>query len=146
MRKIPYRLAAVFMHVGSHNTGHYWIYIYDFKKHLWRKYNDEKITEVMDIKEIFEAPGTVRPPTPYYLVYVKDNLKEYLVDPVCREVPEAPPEEIQDVPMEDYKDIPINFTSEMIADAYRPINTQNAQIAKDGAWFPVEPHDSHIQW
>ena len=156
LRTIPYRLASVFIHVGSHNTGHYWIYIYDFAAKIWRKYNDEKITEVTDTKEIFEAPGTNRPPTPYYVVYVKDNEKELLVDPVCRDVKEPPAEDqIQDKEMEDYTDIVVPaVTAEMIEDTYAPLNrprTQQEQIdydkkQSDVAWDNTTSYKSGIQW
>ena len=138
MCNIPYRLAAVFVHVGSHSTGHYWIYIYDFSAKHWRKYNDEKVLEVVDTREIFEAPKPPRPPTPYYLVYVKDSIAEDLVDPVCRDVVDLPPDESQDVAMDEFTEIPINGTSEMIEDAYRPIMTQRDQVMTDGRWSTNE--------
>ena len=150
LRSIPYRLASVFIHVGSHNTGHYWIYIYDFAAKIWRKYNDEKITEVRDTKEIFEAPGTTRPPTPYYLVYVKDESRVQLVDPVCRDVIDPPPEEVQDMVMEDYTDTNMpNVTSEMIEDTYAALNrprTQQEQVEYDGSWNASSAPKPGIQW
>ena len=48
-RNLPYRLYAVFVHHGSVSFGHYWIYIYDFRKDIWRKYNDEYVTEVKNL-------------------------------------------------------------------------------------------------
>lgn len=131
-QSLPYRLAAVFIHRGTASFGHYWIYIYDFSRRIWRKYNDGYVTEVQDEGEIFEqdppppppplpapaigsapAPQSqsqsqqsstqngcnqttqsypqnpyYHPPTPYYLVYVKDELKEQLIDPICRRVVE----------------------------------------------------------
>ena len=105
LRQCPYRLSAVFIHRGSTNAGHYWIYIYDFKAKLWRSYNDEKVTLVTDVREIFDPPKGQRPPTPYFLVYVTDDEREALVDPICRKVTEAPPEEAEDVPMEQYEPI-----------------------------------------
>lgn len=38
--------------------------------------------------EIFEHRGEQNPPTPYFLVYVNDSIKERLVNPVCREIAE----------------------------------------------------------
>jgi ubiquitin carboxyl-terminal hydrolase 25/28 len=67
LRKVVYRIHAVFIHSGSHNFGHYWIYIHDFEKRVWRKYNDEHVTEVTDENIIFkQAPGD-KVPTPYFL-------------------------------------------------------------------------------
>lgn len=117
-------MCAVFIHVGSHNTGHYWIYIYDFEAKIWRKYNDEKVSEVHDIDEIFKQDSGVRPPTPYFLVYVKDDIKERLVDPVCRDIIEPPAGESQDVVMEDYTDIPI---SQEIPNVYESLNAMERE-------------------
>ena len=92
LREIPYRLSAVFIHRGSSSAGHYWIYIYDFKARMWRKYNDEHVTQVRHTSEIFDPPTGPRPPTPYFVVYVQDEHKEALVDPVCRNVVYPAPE------------------------------------------------------
>lgn len=93
--RLAYRLYAVFMHQGSVEFGHYYIYIYDFNKEVWRKYNDNEITEVQDTSEIFGKSGRnaerLNPPTPYFLVYVNAAMKNKLVEPVCREIePEQP--------------------------------------------------------
>lgn len=86
--KLPYRLYAVFVHHGSVSFGHYWIYIHDFRNDVWRKYNDEYVTEVQNLDEIFKNSDTKNPPTPYFLVYINDTMRDRLVDPVCREIPE----------------------------------------------------------
>lgn len=88
LHHLPYRLQAVFVHRGSVAFGHYYIYIYDFEKDIWRKYNDEYVTEVQNRDEIFQHYGEQNPPTPYFLVYVNDGLKSRLVNPVCREIAE----------------------------------------------------------
>lgn len=69
LRKHGYRIHSVFIHRGSVSFGHYWIYIYDFQKRLFRKYNDQYVTEVLDEAEVFKhsvEPGS-SPPTPYFL-------------------------------------------------------------------------------
>jgi hypothetical protein len=87
---------------------------------VWRKYNDGYVTEVADEREIFEQEGgddsqnqnwgggqgtnsngdqhqpyqsRYRPPvaTPYYLVYVSEPYKHAIINPVCREFPQASP-------------------------------------------------------
>lgn len=99
LHELPYRLHSVFIHRGSVSFGHYWIYIYDFAKEIWRKYNDGYVTEVKDREEIFEQE-TYNPATPYFLIYVKDEAKDDLVDPVCRHIPEISEEPLHDmVPM-----------------------------------------------
>jgi ubiquitin carboxyl-terminal hydrolase 25/28 len=89
MRHHRYRLQAVFIHSGNSSFGHYYIFIYDFARDIWREYNDARVSEVHDTKRIFEHSG-FNNPTPYYLVYVRDEDKEGLVDAVCREIPETP--------------------------------------------------------
>lgn len=120
LQKIAYRLQSVFIHRGFHNSGHYWIYIYDFKKQLWRNYNDGYVNEIKDTKEIFEQEPGDRPATPYFLVYVRDESKEDLVDSVCRDVVEPPPEEQQDTVMEDYSQAQESQTD---GNTYRPVNS-----------------------
>ena len=53
------------------------------------------------MKEIFVQEPGERPATPYFLVYVKEDLIESLVDAVCRN-PFMDPPETQDVEMVDY--------------------------------------------
>ncbi|KAI5790352.1 hypothetical protein FPQ18DRAFT_337814 [Pyronema domesticum] len=85
LRNFGYRIHAVFIHSGTHNFGHYWIYIHDFEKRVWRKYNDEHVTEVTDENIIFkQAPGD-KVPTPYFLVYVRENQTD-LTKAVKREI------------------------------------------------------------
>lgn len=88
LRELPYRLHSVFIHRGQVSAGHYWIYIFDFANSMWRKYNDGYVTEVLNTSVIFEAEQSNRPATPYFLVYVKDDLKSELVEAVCRDVAE----------------------------------------------------------
>jgi ubiquitin carboxyl-terminal hydrolase 25/28 len=92
-QNLKYRLAAVFFHRGDYGHGHYWIYIYDFAQKLWRKYNDERVEEFPQdkISEILAANEWSHG-TPTYAVYVRDDLAETVVQPVCRkpERPEGP--------------------------------------------------------
>lgn len=83
-RDHPYRLHAVFMHAGSHSGGHYWIYIYDFQSGIWRKYNDETVTEVSE-ETILKKIVQDRPPTSTGIVYVKEDDVENLTEAVHRE-------------------------------------------------------------
>ena len=92
LRKHPYSLHAAFFHRGTDASGHYWVYIFDFKKEIWRRYNDGYVTEVKDTNEIFRAPSETEkntysgPPNPYVLVYVRSDLKDDLVESVHREI------------------------------------------------------------
>ncbi|KAL8804517.1 MAG: hypothetical protein Q9182_002525 [Xanthomendoza sp. 2 TL-2023] len=88
-RNLPYRLQSVFIHRGSATAGHYWIYIRDFQRDLWREYNDETVSAVTDQSRIFDPdPGQGTVATPYFLVYLRDDVKDDHVDPVCRDIPE----------------------------------------------------------
>ncbi|KAG8529302.1 uncharacterized protein KY384_005938 [Bacidia gigantensis] len=131
LRRIPYRLAAVFMHRGSSNAGHYWIYIYDFQAKFWRNYNDERVTKVTDISEIFEAPTGQRPPTPYFLVYVKDQLRESLITPVLRDISEPSHEIVKDVAMDDYEPIDLDSQMEMTYTNTAAIKPTTGPTGKD---------------
>lgn len=104
MRSLPYRLYAVFVHAGSVEFGHYYIYIRDFARDVWRKYNDIDVSQVTDVSnEVFGATmagGATgssgdqvandqnifwsSPPTPYFVVYISDTTKDRLVEPVVR--------------------------------------------------------------
>ncbi|KAI7287681.1 cysteine proteinase [Hortaea werneckii] len=84
LKQLKYRLAAVFIHRGSHGHGHYWVYIHDFVNNVWRNYNDERVEEVSNLADVFEAK-TWQQGTPTYAVYVRDEEKERLVQPLCRE-------------------------------------------------------------
>ena len=110
-------------------------------KQLWRKYNDGYVTEIKDIKEIFEQEPGDRPATPYFLVYVKDESKEDLVDSVCRSVVEPPPEEQQDTLMEGYSQAqesqPTGATYSPITSSrdYGIAESYNVQgLPEGGAW------------
>ena len=89
LQNLKYRLAAVFIHRGTHGHGHYWVYIHDFSNNVWRMYNDEHVSEVTKLEDIFEAK-TWNQGTPTYAVYVQDDKKEQVVSAVLRE-PETPP-------------------------------------------------------
>lgn len=101
LRNMPYRLHSVFIHRGMVNSGHYWIYIYDFANSMWRKYNDGYVTEVTAPGGIFEAEQSTRPATPYFLVYVRDDLKFELVESVCRDVVEVQPSQEDAIMVDD---------------------------------------------
>ena len=96
LRKHAYCLHAAFFHRGTDASGHYWVYIYDFKKEIWRKYNDGYVTEIKDTNEIFRTPTDAQqntysgPPNPYVLVYVRSDLKDDLVQSVHREIVHPP--------------------------------------------------------
>ena len=100
-RKKCYRLHSVFIHRGGASSGHYWIYIHDFERKIWRKYNDGYVTKV-EASEVFGRDSLIPPATPYFLTYVMDGLQNQIIDCVRREPIEPPPAySAEDVVMED---------------------------------------------
>lgn len=82
-KTVGYSIFAIFIHRGEASYGHYWIYIKDpHNSNMFRKYNDEIVTEVPDT-EVYNFVHT-NTATPYYIVYVKDQLEKDYVEPLKR--------------------------------------------------------------
>ncbi|KAK9476280.1 hypothetical protein V1514DRAFT_354471 [Lipomyces japonicus] len=111
LKSLGYSIHSVFIHRGEATHGHYWVYIYDFDKKVFRKYNDEHVSEV-DIEEVIpfvnqHDPDVLRnydrtTATPYFLVFVRDNIKDNLIETVKRILPDRG--EITTVPTKDARD------------------------------------------
>ncbi|RMZ79479.1 hypothetical protein DV738_g3327, partial [Chaetothyriales sp. CBS 135597] len=91
MRQHPYRLHAAFFHRGGASGGHYWVYIYDHVREVWRKYNDDRVSIVDNLNEIFAQADTSNNATsptanPYFLVYVAEDKISSLVETVKRDI------------------------------------------------------------
>ena len=72
--KYCYDLHAVLMHSGGAEGGHYYAFIRDREKDIWRKYNDEMVTEVSEKIVLQEAIGnSINPASAYFLIYVARN-------------------------------------------------------------------------
>ena len=83
-KQVGYSLFAIFIHRGEASYGHYWIYIKDPHRNIYRKYNDETVTEV-PYSEVFNFT-TTNTATPYYMVYVKSELMNEYIEPLKREI------------------------------------------------------------
>jgi len=99
-RQLPYRLHAVFMHRSGQariDGGHWFIYIYDTKNTLWRRYNDETITKIADPKPFLDPikDRAREEGTSSFVVYVREDLADQLVQTVYRE-PELEMQEVRD--------------------------------------------------
>lgn len=144
---LPYRLQAVFIHVGSTTFGHYWIYIRDFEKDMWRKYNDESVTAVRELSQIFDQEPGDRPPTPYFLVYVQDNVKDQLVHPVYRDVPEQSP---YNSPQPQGADGTDTLMHDAMVDYAEPPSSQQEDYqgtkAAIGEWYTADGDDKRVVW
>lgn len=86
-QKVGYSLFAIFIHRGEASYGHYWVYIKDPVKNIYRKYNDDTVTEVPASEVLNFTEGNTA--TPYYMVYVKDELKEQYIEPLKRVIVET---------------------------------------------------------
>jgi len=83
LKSIGYSIFAIFIHRGEASYGHYWIYIKDSETGMFRKYNDEIVSEV-PMEEVFDFSTSNRA-TPYYLAFIKDGFKDE-IEPVKREI------------------------------------------------------------
>ncbi|KAF1987602.1 cysteine proteinase, partial [Aulographum hederae CBS 113979] len=85
LKSHPYALHAVFKHIGGTGGGHYKVYIKDHENNMWRLYNDNRVTEVQDTKEILQQEQTAfTPATAYYVIYVDANKILELTEPLKR--------------------------------------------------------------
>jgi ubiquitin carboxyl-terminal hydrolase 25 len=84
----PYRLQAVICHTGRLTSGHYWVWIHDFEKHVWRKYNDEYVEENPETDAVLKQLN--QSGHPYYLCYVRNEDKNDFVNVPERSIPEPP--------------------------------------------------------
>ncbi|KAI1917411.1 ubiquitin-specific protease ubp2 [Ophidiomyces ophidiicola] len=145
-KTIAYHLYAVFIHRGSESSGHYWIYIFDFAKGMWREYNDEMVREVEHLSTIFASQTSQQSASPYFLVYVHNMLKERIAQPVCRNVTSSPVSSpVTDEPSAS-PDLPVDEEEEVRSSA-RPIIRQPVPIAPAPARHEaphqdVEMHDA----
>ncbi|KAK9240787.1 hypothetical protein V1525DRAFT_393908 [Lipomyces kononenkoae] len=100
LKTLGYRAHSVFIHRGQATFGHYWIYIYDFAAKKFRKYNDERVTDVSEDEVLpfandeFAQIGMTNfdnsAATPYFLVFVRENLTDTLLEAVKRILPKRP--------------------------------------------------------
>lgn len=125
-RDHPYKLHAVFMHAGSHAGGHYWIYIYDFQKNIWRKYNDETVTEVSEAA-VLEKLEQDRPPTSTGIVYVRADVTNGFTEAVHRK----PETEVKNGVHGDVEMTDAPLTDAVSMDQYTRIETFDGQEMHD---------------
>lgn len=87
--EVVYRLHAVVCHAGTTaSAGHYWVWIHDFERNVWRKYNDT-VVSVHPAEFVFGELNTKG--EPYYLAYVRADQVPDLVSIPRRQPPRAPP-------------------------------------------------------
>ncbi|GMM33594.1 ubiquitin-specific protease [Saccharomycopsis crataegensis] len=81
-QKLGYELFALFIHRGEASYGHYWVYIKDPVRNIYRKYNDETVTEVKLEEVLNFSEGNTA--TPYFVVYAKKNFFTEGIEPLKR--------------------------------------------------------------
>jgi len=75
LMKIPYYLHSILVHEGSAEGGHYFTFIYDSEKNLWRKYNDIHVTSISEEEVLEISYGGNGCGSAYSLVYIDSTLK-----------------------------------------------------------------------
>ncbi|KAK6085087.1 ubiquitin carboxyl-terminal hydrolase [Seiridium cupressi] len=93
-----YRLHAVICHSGGTRAGHYWVWIRDFSRNVWIKFNDSTVTvdqrEPQAVIEELSKSGD-----PCYAAYVRDEDKDSIVG-LPQRTPIAPQSTGGDVEMQ----------------------------------------------
>ncbi|KAI1820095.1 cysteine proteinase [Xylaria intraflava] len=122
MKQHKYCLHAMICHSGGMNAGHYWVWVRDFKKQVWYKYNDSLVTEdSRDSQQVIDELNTSG--DPYYVAYVRDTLKDELV-----EVPRYTERTEDDVDMINVSEVELEVIDSIVIDtpaqpANSPVNT-----------------------
>ncbi|KAI0404110.1 hypothetical protein F4802DRAFT_568969 [Xylaria palmicola] len=79
MKQHKYCLHAIICHGGGMNAGHYWVWVRDFKNPAWYKYNDSHVTkDSRDSQQVIDELNNSG--DPYYVAYVRDELKDALIE------------------------------------------------------------------
>ncbi|KAI1429004.1 hypothetical protein F5Y12DRAFT_782250 [Xylaria sp. FL1777] len=79
MKQHKFLLHAMICHGGGMNAGHYWVWIRDFKKQVWYKYNDSLVTkDSRNSQQVIDELNNSG--DPYYVAYVREELKDDLVE------------------------------------------------------------------
>lgn len=68
---------------GDGYGGHWWICIRDFKNNVWRSYNDKDVRVITE-EEIFRKRDPDKEADAHLVVYVRDDRKDELCDPLHR--------------------------------------------------------------
>lgn len=94
-----------------------------------------------DTREIFDRDSETRPSTPYFLVYIRDDLKGTLVDSVCRDIKEPPndPQDSEMLDVGDHKSYDLIDLSNTEVTYFTPLNP-------DGTERTTPDWDSSESW
>ncbi|KAB8343044.1 hypothetical protein FH972_022638 [Carpinus fangiana] len=93
--QLTYRLHSVFVHTGDQTgSGHWYIYIFDPAKKIWRWFNDGQVVEVKDVRDIF-SPQKDAHGHSTLVAYVRADQQDAIMDTVRREQPKDAPQEFR---------------------------------------------------
>ncbi|KAI8631843.1 cysteine proteinase [Xylariaceae sp. FL1651] len=132
MKQHKYCLHAMICHGGGMNAGHYWVWVRDFKQQVWYKYNDSLVTEdSRDSQQVIDEVNNSG--DPYYVAYVRDELKDELV-----EVPQRARRDNEDTLMNTGSDVEMEVIDSIVIDtppqpANSPVNTPAQMAAMEDA-------------
>ena len=80
LRQLEYQLHAVMVHEGSVDSGHYWAYVFDHRRKVWLKFNDNAVNEASWDELAKESMGGHSNTSAYSLVYIDTSKPELLMD------------------------------------------------------------------
>lgn len=141
LKKVGYRLHSVFIHRGQATFGHYWIYIRDFKNKVYRMYNDQTIKEVPE-SEVFND-NEENTATPYFLVFLREDLTEQLSSAVVREVVEEDNENFSNEQLpKQTEETPSSLEQELIS---APDHTVSSPALTTPPVVPVPPVPTYAE-
>jgi hypothetical protein len=75
LKEFPYTLHCIVIHEGEDNSGHYYSYIKNHIEGYWYKYDDHRVTEVIEAQVLGEAYGLTKLRTSAYLVMYVSRAK-----------------------------------------------------------------------
>ncbi|KAI1360197.1 hypothetical protein F5Y08DRAFT_54704 [Xylaria arbuscula] len=130
MKQHKFLLHAIICHGGGMKAGHYWVWVRDFKNNVWYKYNDSLVTkDSRDSQQVVDELNNSG--DPYYVAYVKEELKDELV-----EVPQRVQGVTDDVEMTNVEELEVIDSiaiSTPPQPANSPVNTPVAETVMEDA-------------
>ena len=75
LNKTPYYLHAIVVHDGNATSGHYFVYIFDWHKKVWHKFNDMQVKEVPEEEGFQHSNGAFSWYTAHWVVYIDEDTK-----------------------------------------------------------------------
>ena len=80
LKQLEYQLHAVMVHEGSVDSGHYWAYVFDHRRKVWLKFNDNAVNEASWEELAKESMGGHSNTSAYSLVYIDTSKPELLMN------------------------------------------------------------------